>query len=43
MKRTTRQLLATTSLLGFLATGAVACDASIDEDGAELNVDEVDE
>lgn len=38
----TRRLLATTSLFGLLAAGAVACDASVDEDGADLQVDEVD-
>ncbi|MEX1163507.1 MAG: hypothetical protein WEB03_08000 [Nitriliruptor sp.] len=43
MKHRTRRLVAAISSFGLLAVGAVACEASIDEDGAEINVDELDE
>lgn len=40
MRIPARRLLANTSLLGVLAMGAVACEASVDEEGANLDVEE---
>jgi hypothetical protein len=40
MIRHRRSLLATTSLLGALLLGAAACEASVDGDGAEVEIDD---
>jgi hypothetical protein len=38
--RRRRPVLATTSLLGVLLLGAAACEASVDGDGAEVDIDQ---
>jgi hypothetical protein len=35
-----RRLLAASCVLGVLGLGATACEASLDEDGAEVDIDE---
>jgi hypothetical protein len=38
--RRPRSLMATTSLLAALLLGAAACEASVDDDGAEVDIDD---
>jgi hypothetical protein len=40
LRRPRRSPIATTSLLAALLFGAAACEASVDEDGAELDIEE---